>query len=1032
MMFPTSSWRELEHVASERCGGGRSGTGGRRVGSRASSAWLGVAIAILSAAAAGAQAVDNWTSVSSGLWGTAGNWSLGVPPTSSNAATFNGTSGQFNSITLSLSSTTGTLVFSNAGGASNYTFDTPGTQNTDTLTISSGITNNDAGSLTFFNATTLAGTQAWTNSGGALTFDGKVNLGSGSTGYVLTVNGAGAVNIAGVVANGGTAAGSLVYSGTGTLTLSGANTYTGGTTVGSGIVNIQNNSALGTGAASVASGGTLQLQGGLTNVANAMTLNGTGSGSSNGALESVSGANTVSGAVTLGSAAEINSDAGTLSITTGGITGANANLTVGGAGTTSISGVIATGSGTLTKTGTGTLTLSGANTFTGATSVNSGTLSIQSNGALGTASNTANTTVASGAVLQMSNSISTTNAGTLILNGTGTGSGALVNVSGNNTWNGNVTLGSNTTIYSGTAGSLLTIGSASYGTTLFTMGANTVTIAGPGNTWFNSNVGVAGDTGGLIMNSTGTLTLYGDDDFYTGATTVNSGTLDLVLGPLTTGYYGINGSLTIGTGPSSPAAAGTVIVNIQTNSYANQISPTSAVTINSDGILNVGAATSTGALTLNGGQVSITGGIALNPTGDITSNANSAHETSLISGGTLNPSTGNFIVARDSTLASDLTVSSVIGGSENLTKTGNGILTLSGANTYTGATNINGGAVSVGADANLGAAPGSATANKLTFNGGTLDTTSSFTLGSNRGVTLNAGGGTFSPSSGTTLTYGGIVAGAGALTQAGAGTLTLTGANTYTGATNLNAGTLSVGADANLGTAPASATANMLNFNGGMLTTTAGFTLNANRGIAVGAAGGTLNVASGTLVFGGLITGTGSLALPGTGILDLTGNSLNFGGSATVTSGELEVTGKLPTIGTLTLGSGSTLFVNGSDLSIGNLVISGNAIIDFGSGSPILNAGTFTVDPGATLTVEGWSNAVDYFYAQNWTGVTLGSRGTGAETQVTFNGYSSSNTAWLSYDKGISPAPEPAAYGAILVGISILGVVVYRRKCSAA
>ncbi len=954
-------------------------------------------------------------------------------PTGSSAATFNGSSGLQTALTLLPSSSSGSLVFAGTGGSNAYTFDTLGTENADTLTLSSGITNSDPGTVAFYNATTLAGAQAWTDSGGAMTFDGKVNLGSGSTGYALTVNGAGAVNLAGVVADGGSAAGSLIYSGTGTLTLSGANTYSGGTAVSTGIVNIQNNSALGTGAASVASGGTLQLQGGLTNVANAMTLNGTGSGSSNGALESVSGANTVSGAVTLGSAAEINSDAGTLSITTGGITGTNTNLTVGGAGNTSISGVIGTGSGTLTKTGAGTLTLSGANTFTGATSVNSGILSIQSDDALGTASNTANTTVASGAVLQMSNNITTSNMGTLILNGSGTGLGALVNVSGNNTWNNNVTLGSNTTIYSGTAGGLLTIGSASYGTTLFTMGANTVTIAGPGDTWFNSNVGVAGDTGGLVMNSTGTLTLYGYDDYYTGATTVNSGTVDLVLGPLTTGYYGINGSLTIGTGPANPALAGTVVVNIQTDSYSDQISPTSAVTINSDGILNVGAATSTGTLTLNGGQVSITSGITLNPTGDITSSANSAHETSLISGGTLDPSTGNFIVARDPTLASDLTVSSVIGGSENLTKTGSGILTLSGANTYTGATNINGGAVSVSADANLGAAPGSVTASKLTFNGGTLDTTSSFTLNSNRGVTLNAGGGTFSPSSGTTLTYGGIVAGAGALTVNGAGTLVLSGANTYTGATNLNGGTLSVGADNNLGTAPGTATANMLNFNGGTLATTAGFALNSNRGITVGSAGGTLSVASGTiLTYGGLIGGTGSLALPGSGTLDLTSNTLDFGGSATVTSGELEVTGKLPTIGTLTLGSGSTLFVNGSDLSVGDLVITGNAIIDFGSGSPILNAGTFTVDPGATLTVEGWSDAVDYFFAQNWTGVTLGSSGTGAETQVTFSGYSSASTGWLSYDHEISPAPEPAAYGAVLAGICLLGVVVHRRKPPAA
>ena len=40
---------------------------------------------------------------------------------------------------------------------------------------------------------------------------------------------------------------------------------------------------------------------------------------------------------------------------------------------------------------------------------------------------------------------------------------------------------------------------------------------------------------------------------------------------------------------------------------------------------------------------------------------------------------------------------------------------------------------------------------------------------------------------------------------------------------------------------------------------------------------------------------------------------------------------------------------------------------------------------------------------------------------MTFNGYSSSDTGWLSYDNEISPAPEPAAYGAILVGFPFWG-----------
>ncbi|HMD61611.1 MAG TPA: autotransporter-associated beta strand repeat-containing protein, partial [Opitutaceae bacterium] len=420
-------------------------------------------------------------------------------------------------------------------------------------------------------------------------------------------------------------------------------------------------------------------------------------------------------------------------------------------------------------------------------------------------------------------------------------------------------------------------------------------------------------------------------------------------------------------------------------------------------------------LNFSGGALDTTGTFALSSNRGVTLNAG---------GGTFVPSSGTT-----------LTYGGIVAGTGALTMAGAGTLTLSGTNTYTGATNINSGTLGVGADANLGTAPGSATANSLNFNGGTLATTSPMTLNSNRGVTLNAGGGTFSPAALTSLTYGGVVAGTGALTVAGAGTLTLSGTNTYTGATNMNSGVLSIGADANLGAAPGSATANSLSFSGGTLSTTATFALNANRGMTVNTGGSpsSISVASGTtLTYGGLVGGSGSLLVPGAGTLDLTNNNLNFAGSATVTSGELELGGTLPSIGTLTLGTGSTLYLNGSDLSVTNLVISGNAIIDFGASASILNATNFTINGSSTLTVKDWADEVDYFYSQNWTGVTLGSRGTGQETHVTFNGYSSSSTGWLSYDKEISPAPEPAAYGAILVGISLLGVVVYRRKCSAA
>jgi autotransporter-associated beta strand protein len=77
--------------------------------------------------------------------------------------------------------------------------------------------------------------------------------------------------------------------------------------------------------------------------------------------------------------------------------------------------------------------------------------------------------------------------------------------------------------------------------------------------------------------------------------------------------------------------------------------------------------------------------------------------------------------------------SAILGGAVGLNKSTGGTVTLSGANTYTGTTAINGGVLSVNADNRLGAAPGAVTPNKLTFDGGTLQTTATFTLNANRG-----------------------------------------------------------------------------------------------------------------------------------------------------------------------------------------------------------------------------------------------------------------------------------------------------------
>ena len=563
-----------------------------------------------------------------------------------------------------------------------------------------------------------------------------------------------------------------------------------------------------------------------------------------------------------------------------------------------------------TKTGTGMLVLSGANTYTGATTINSGVLSLQNGGALGTASNASSTTVASGAVLQLANNITTTNTGTLVLTGAGMGSGALQSVSGNNTWDGSMALASNATIFSGTAGNTLFIDDNYVSAQTVTLGNNTLTVDGPGDTWFNANVGVVGDTGGLIKNGTGTLTLYGYNSFYTGATTVNAGSLELVVGPLSPGWYGINGSLTIGTGPSNPAQAGTVKVDIWSNSYTDQISPTSAVTINSDGILNVGASTGMGSLTLNGGQVSISSGQTVTANGDITSNVNSAHETSLISGGTLNLTTGNINVARDPTLTSDLTISSVIGGTTDLNKNGNGILTLSGGNAYTGNTNINSGTLALGG-ANV------------------LPTKTAVTVAS--GATLNL--------------------------------------NNY--ATKVDS-------------------------------------LAGSGNVILGS--GTLNVAGDTST-----TFSGSFSSTDTGTFEKSGTgTLTFGAGMNAPNATLQLSG-----GTLNLGGFKSTF--------GILDVTANSIIDFNgsSGSVLEILNSVIIGAGAILTINDWVNGVDYFYSINNPGAT-------ALSQITFTGFAGDPTKWQSLDTQITPVPEPASYGALMLGLSTLfaGWRLYRRRAA--
>ena len=348
-----------------------------------------------------------------------------------------------------------------------------------------------------------------------------ISLGSGS----LTSAGTGSTAFAGTL----TGTGTLTKNGTGTLTLSGANTYTGATNINSGTLLFGASNVLSASTAlTIASGATVDL--GWAHSATIASLAG----------------------------------AGTLDLKGG-------PFTVSGATNTAFSGTIidSGGYGAFVKQGTGTLTLSGANTFNGVTTITAGALNLQSNTALGTS--TSGNTIASGAALQLQNNISVTEA-SFGISGSGIGStGAIRNISGNNTLNSAIALNASTTL-GADAGTLAITGDINLGSsqTLTTTGAGTINLSGALN-----------GSSGVTQAGTGTLILSGSTaNSYTGTTTVNSGTLQL---NKTAGTNAIGGgALTVGDGIG---AANTATVALLAS---NQIADHAGlVTINSDGRLNL-------------------------------------------------------------------------------------------------------------------------------------------------------------------------------------------------------------------------------------------------------------------------------------------------------------------------------------------------------------------------------------------------------------------------------------------------------------
>jgi autotransporter-associated beta strand protein len=173
---------------------------------------------------------------------------------------------------------------------------------------------------------------------GSLAGGGSINLGNNN----ITIGnaGTGSTSFSGSI----TGSGNVIKTGASTQALTGNSTYTGKTTISQGALTAGVSNALGSstgGGIIVESGGSLQLAAGVALGANkSVTVSGNGV-AGGGAIRALSGSTSIAGAVTLGTASTISSDAGTLTIS-GNISSAY-NLTVGGAGNTTITGVISSG-----------------------------------------------------------------------------------------------------------------------------------------------------------------------------------------------------------------------------------------------------------------------------------------------------------------------------------------------------------------------------------------------------------------------------------------------------------------------------------------------------------------------------------------------------------------------------------------------------------------------------------------------------------------------------------------------------------------
>ncbi|EIB7981013.1 autotransporter outer membrane beta-barrel domain-containing protein [Salmonella enterica] len=766
---------------------------------------------------------------------------------------------------------------------------------------------------------TLSGANSYTGgttiSGGTLVASNVDALGSGD----VTDNATLELNTGGDFANNIGGTGSVVKSGDETLTLSGTNTYRGGTTISGGTLVASNVEALGTG--DVTDNATLELNTGGDFDNN---IGGTGSVVKSGdETLTLSGANSYTGGTTISGGTLVATSVDALG--SGDVTdNATLELNTGGDFDNAISG-----SGQVVKSGDKTLTLSGANSYSGATTISGGTLIAANVNALGTGAidnrasllldangqftvtdltteSGGNTEIGAGSTLQ-ANTLTQKSDSTLTINLNSNTADPVIHAASQVSLAGTLDI-------TGVGDVLDSDPASTDDLDTFTLIASDKTIAGD-----FEKLTVAGmdadladfitvdgriDDTGKQYELTTALTWYADRD---DAVTDAHGTFNLTNAD---GSFAVNTVLENVDATLDPAnatgwdgtslikqGAGTLILNAE-NTYTGgtTISGGTLVATNVDA-LGSGDVTDDATLELNTGGTfdnAISGSGQVVKSGDETltlSGTNTYSGGTLISGGTLVASNvealGSDDVTDNATLALNTggTFDNAISGSGQVVKSGDETLTLSGANSYTGGTLISGGTlVATSVDAL-----------------GTGDVTDDATL------ELNTGG-----------DFDNAISGSGNVVKSGADTLTLSGANSYTGGTTISGGTL--------------VASNVEALGSGDVTDNAVLELNT---------GGT---------FDNAISGSGQVVKSGDKTLTLSGAN-SYTGGTTISGGTL-VASNVEALGSGDIDNYASLQLNASGQFVtANLTTHDNAITAIGAGSA-LRANTLTQEANSTLAVH--------------------------------------------------------------------------------